>query len=270
MPDLVPVLNRTRAITTEVQDPSGTIGMLRPNFLHPPFNNLAFRRALLGAFDQAEMMQAVVGDNPALYHVPTGFFCPGTPMASDAGLDRLRPQDPAKVKAAIAASGYANEPVLLMVPTDYQHMRQTGEVAADAMRRVGVNVDYFATDWATMLARRNNRGPVSAGGWSAFITSWTGSDWLNPSTHVSLRGQGDAGYAGWFTDPKLEEQYQAWFEAPDEAGRKAVCVAMQEEAVAQVPYYPLGQFSQSTAYRGLKGVLKGGFPSFWNVQRDGA
>ena len=265
VPDLVPLLKRNRAITTEAADASGTIGMLRPNFLHPPFNNLPFRRALLGAFNQADLMQAVVGDNPDLYHVPTGFFCPGTPMASDAGLDQLAPQDPAKVKAAIAASGYANEPVLLMVPSDYQHMRQMGEVVADAMRRVGVNVDYFATDWATMLARRNNRGPVSAGGWSAFITSWTGSDWLNPSTHVSLRGQGDTGYAGWFTDPKLEEQYQAWFDAPDEVGRHAVCVAMQEEAVAQVPYYPLGQFAQGTAYRGIKGVLKGGFPVFWNV-----
>ena len=266
VPDLIPSLARTRGITTEVLDSSGAIGMLRPNFLHPPFNNAAFRRALRGAFNQAEFMQAVVGDDPALYHVPTGFFTPGTPMASGAGLDQLAPQDPAAVRAAIAASGYTGEPVLLMVPTDYQSMRQMGEVAADAMRRVGVTVDFAALDWGSMLARRNNRGPVGAGGWSAFITSWTGSDWLNPATHVSLRGQGEAGYAGWFTDPVLEAQYQAWFDAPDEATRQAVCVAMQREAVAEVPYYPLGQFSQGTAYRGIAGVLKGGFPTFWNVR----
>jgi len=265
LPDLVPMLKRTREITTEVLDASGTLGMLRPNFLHAPFNNKAFRRALLGAFDQTTMMQAVVGDT-GQYHVPCGYFCPGTPMASEAGLEALAPQDIGTVRAAIAASGYANEPVLLMVPTDYQSMRQLGEVAGDAMRRVGVNVDFVATDWATMLARRNNRGEVSAGGWSAFITTWTGSDWLNPATHVSLRGQGEAGYAGWFTDPALEAQYQAWFDAPDEAGRRAVCADMQREALAEVPYYPLGQFTQGTAYRGLTGVLKGGFPSFWNVR----
>ena len=39
---------------------------------------------------KASMMQAVVGPaETSLYHVPLGFFAPGTPMASDAGMGVL-------------------------------------------------------------------------------------------------------------------------------------------------------------------------------------
>ena len=70
--------------------------MVRQNHTQPPFDNPAIRRALWAALDQTSMMQAVVGPaETSLYHVPLGFFAPGTPMASDAGLEVLAgPPDP--------------------------------------------------------------------------------------------------------------------------------------------------------------------------------
>jgi len=41
------------------------LGILRFNHLHPPFNNVAVRRALLGAVDQAEAMTAVAAPIPS-------------------------------------------------------------------------------------------------------------------------------------------------------------------------------------------------------------
>jgi len=264
-PDLVPLLARSRGVTLGVLDPSGTIGMMRPNHLQPPFDNPRIRRAVMAGIDQTDFMQAIVGD-PARYTVPVGMFTPGTPMASDAGLDVLRgKRDLPAVAREIKAAGYAGETVALIIPTDYVHMKLMGEVFADMLRRVGMNVDPVATDWATMLARRNNRGPVDKGGWSGFITSWTGSDWLSPATHISLRGNGS--YPGWSTSPRTEALYQAWFDVPDLPGRQAVCRDMQVACMDDVPYYPLGQFSQTTAHRGLTGVLKG-FATFWNVRPD--
>ena len=266
-PDLRALLKRDKAITVEVLDPSGAIGMMRPNQLQPPFDNPAIRRALLMALDQTSEMQAVVGDDPSQYTIPTGVFTPGTPMASEAGLDVLRPpRNVAAATAALKAAGYGGEPVVLLVPTDYQSMQLMGEVFADTMRKVGMNVDLVATDWATMLQRRTNKGPTEKGGWSGFITSWTGSDWLNPATHISLRGNGEAGYPGWNTSPKREALIQTWFDAPDLAARQAICRDIQTECMQDVPFYPLGQFAQNTAYRGITGVLKG-FPTFWNVRQ---
>ena len=169
------------------------------------------------------------------------------------------------MKRDILAAGYKGEKVVLLVPTDYVTIKALGDVAADMLRRIGINVDYIATDWGSMLQRRNNRGPVDSGGWSLFATSWTGTDWLNPATHVGIRGNGAAGYAGWYESARLEELYNSWFDAPDLDGRQAVCRDIQRACMEEVPYYPLGQFKQQTATRGVRG-LQPGFIKFWGVQ----
>jgi peptide/nickel transport system substrate-binding protein len=264
--DLKPMLARNRGITMRVLEDTGTIGMLRPNHTQAPFNNPAIRRAVMRAVDQAAYMQAIVGDDAASYRVPTGIFCPGTPMATDVALDALRgPRDIAAVKRELAAAGYKGEKVVLLVPTDYVTIKALGDVGADMLQRIGMNVDYIATDWGTMLQRRNNRGPVETGGWSMFASSWTGTDLLNPATHIAVRGNGAAGYAGWNESERLESLREAWFDAPDLAAQQAVCRDIQRTAMEEVPYFPLGTFLQNTAYRGMRDV-QDGFTKFWGVR----
>lgn len=61
----------------------------------------------------------------------------------------------------------------------------------------------------------------------------------------------------------------AFFDAPDQAAQKAIADRVQQQAFIDVPFMPLGAFFQPTAYRrNLVGVLDG-FPTFWNVRRDG-
>jgi peptide/nickel transport system substrate-binding protein len=268
--DLLPMLKKQSAIKIDVLDATGQNQMMRPNHLQPPFNNPAIRRALLWGFDQAEFMQAIVGNDPSMYHTPLGSFALGTPMASSAGLEPMAgPRDMAKVKEMVKAAGYAGEKLVLIVPTDYVTLKALGDVAADTMGRMGLNVDYIATDWGTMLQRRNKKDPVEQGGWSAFVTGWAGTDHLNPAGHIALRGNGDApsAWPGWCVSPQLEALRNAWFDAPDLAAQRAVCAEMQRQAMTDVPYVPLGQYIQPTAYRGgLTGVLHG-FATFWNVRR---
>jgi peptide/nickel transport system substrate-binding protein len=268
--DQIPLMRRDRNVRVEVKDRTGFVPMMQVNHLQAPFNNPAIRRALWGAVDQTACMQAVVGPSEtSLYNVPLGFFCPGTPMASDAGLDVLKgPRDLARVKRDIAAAGYKGETVLLMVPSNAQVLMTQGAVMEDMLRQVGFNVETYAVEFNAMLQRRNRRGPVSDGGWSAFVTNWVGADWLNPGTHFALRGAGEAGYAGWATIPKIEELRNAWFEAPDEAAQAAICRDLQLEAMKEVPFYPLGQYLQPTAFRAnLTGILPG-FSTFWNLRRS--
>ncbi len=87
--DLLPLLRKSRGSKVAVQDPTGQIAIVRMNQLQPPFDNPAIRRALLGAVDQTDFMHAVVGTDPALWHDQVGVFCPGTPLASEAGMDVL-------------------------------------------------------------------------------------------------------------------------------------------------------------------------------------
>ncbi|HEX3951950.1 MAG TPA: ABC transporter substrate-binding protein [Stellaceae bacterium] len=265
--DMLPILRQTPEITLTVLDPTGSVGMMGVNHLQPPFDNPAIRRALFGAIDQRDFQEAIVGNDPSLYHLPLGFFCPNTPMASDAGLEPLLgKRDFDRVKAEIKAAGYAGEKVLIMVTSDIPSLKALGDIAADMMRKAGLNVDYYALDWGTMLARRNRKEPVDKGGWSAFVTGWAGLDWLNPAVHIAIRGSGEAGYPGWTTSPRIEQLREDWFHAPDLKAQQAICADMQRQAMIDVPYYPLGQHFQPTAFRkSITGVLNG-FPIFWNVR----
>ena len=263
------LLRRHRNLRLRVLDPTGYVSMLRVNHLTPPFDNPAIRRALWGAIDQTACMHALVGPaETGLFHLPLGFFCPATPMASEAGLEPLQgPRDMGAVQRALRDAGYRGETVLLMIPNNSSALNLQGEVMADTLKRAGMNVEIYSVEFNAMLQRRLRRGPVSDGGWSAFVTNWSGSDWLNPAGHVAIRGNGEAGYAGWATMPRIETLRDAWFAAPDEAAQAAICRDIQVEAMREVPYYPLGQVMQPTVHRSsLTGVLDG-FSTFWNVRR---
>ncbi|MDB5416308.1 MAG: Peptide/nickel transport system substrate-binding protein, partial [Rubritepida sp.] len=168
--DLLPLLRRNRQIRIEVTNPTGALDMMRPNHLQAPFNNPGIRRAMFHAVDQTALMQAIVGTDAAMYHVPHGMFCPDTPMATEDGLEPLRgPRDPAKAREMVRAAGYAGEKVVMLVATDYAQFKAIGDVMADTLSRIGMNVDYVATDWGTMLQRRNNKNPAEQGGWSCLF-----------------------------------------------------------------------------------------------------
>ncbi len=267
LPDLLPMLRRTQGISVVNPNPAGQIPVLRMNQLHPLFDNPAIRRALLSAVDQMDFLTAVVGEDPALKHVPAGFFTPGTAMASDAGLDALhrKPDVPAAAKA-IRDAGYRGEPVVLLAPTDFPILKALADVGADLMRRVGLKVDYQAMDWGSVVQRRANKAPPNAGGWSVFHTFWDGADMLTPATNVMLRGNGAAAALGWPSSPAIEALRDQWLATADESEQKRLAAELQARAFVDVPYVPLGQDFVTTAYRGVTGVLEG-FAMFWGVRR---
>ena len=101
-----------------------------------------------------------------------------------------------------------------------------------------------------------------------FFTFWSGLDTANPGVHQALRGTGERAWFGWPTMPRLEEQRDRWFDAPDMAAQQRLARQIQAEALREAPFIPLGQYFQATAYRrGISGILKG-LPLFWNVQRN--
>jgi len=266
--DLLPLLGRNRNIVVEQYDPTGLLGLLRFNHLHPPFDNLGVRRALLGAVQQSDYMSAVIGTDSSLWRDKVGFFPPGTPMASEVGLEALTaPRDMDKVKRDLAAAGYKGEKVVVIAASDFPTLNALAQVGRDMLTRAGMNVDYVSTDWGSVVQRRANREAPERGGWSVFFTFFAGLDFFSPASHLGLRGNGPNAWFGWPTMPKLEELRTAWLEAPDQAAQQKLAAEIQAQAFQDVPYLPVGQYFQPWSYRrGINGVLKG-LPMFWNVQR---
>ena len=263
--DLLPVLMAEEDIAIRVLDPRGYACMMRVNHLQPPFDNPAIRRALLGAIDQVSFMTAVAGSDPAYQTTPIGFFAPGTPMASDVGLDVFKtPRDMSKVQADLKAAGYNGEKVVLLVPANSAAQKPLGDVAADMLRRAGMNVQYTALDFATVLQRQLKKEPVDQGGWNAAVGNWQGIDWLNPAGNTNLRGEGAV--AGWYKSEKMGALRAQWLAAADLADQQRICRDIQALAFEEIPYYPIGLYRQPTAYRkSITGILDG-TAVFWNVR----
>lgn len=266
--DLAPTLSRQPKLTVEDLSPTGLMATLRFNHLIPPFNNPALRRALLGAINQGDYMTGMVGTDPASWRDKVGFFCPGTPLANQAGLEALTgPRDLGATRRAIESAGYQGEKVVVLTPTDIASARALAEITADLLRKVGMNVEAPTMDWASLVQRRVKTDPVEQGGWNIFHTSWAGLDMINPAGHVFLRGNGKAAAPGWPDSPRIEELRNAWFAAPDTTSQLALAEQIQVQAFADLPYIPLGQYFVRTAYQAnLTGVLKGN-PVFWNIRR---
>jgi peptide/nickel transport system substrate-binding protein len=265
--DLLPVLRGSRDIAIEVVNSAGALGVLRFNHLHPPFDNPAIRRAIFPAIEQSAFMAAALGEDQALWQVPAGVFTPGTPLATDAGLEVLTgPRDPEAAKLALAAAGYRNRKVVILSPSDFPTLSALAKVAADTLRRIGMNVDLQAMDWGTLVRRRASKEPPEHGGWNIFCTTWEGLDVAVPGSHQPLRG--DAGWIGWSTSQRREALRETWFEADNLAAAKRVADELQMLVWEEVPFVPLGLLRPPMAYRrSLNGLVTGGPPLFWGVRR---
>ncbi len=267
--DLLPLLKKQSRLKIETVNPTGTIATMRFNHLTPPFNNAALRRAILGGVDQSDYMIGAVGTDETLWRDKVGIFCPDTPLANDAGMEVLTSKrDLAKVKRDVAASGYKGEKVVVLLPSDIPWSKAAAEITTDWLRKVGVNAEEQAMDWATLVQRRAKTEPVEQGGWSIFHTGWSGLDMINPAGHVFLRGNGKAATVGWPSSPRIEELRDAWFKAPNLAAQKALAEKLQLQAFDDVPYIPLGQYFIPTAYQANLGGMLQGSPVFWNIRRS--
>ena len=266
LPDLVPVLDRDRNTKTQIYDPNGFLGFLRFNHLHKPFDDVRVRRAIRDAIVQPDFMASVAleGDWQECHAMfPCGL--PGVvefPPAprGEAAMDRAR--------AALREAGYDGEPIVHSAPSDFNAVTQQGRLTVELMRRLGVNVQAVESDWASTLARRNNRNPPAQGGWNLHNTNAPAATIANPAVSFAIRMNGQAAWPGWPTDAAVEEQVTAWIMATDTEAQDTAMRRLQELAWDAVPFAPTGLFRLRTGLRReITDVLQGPNPFVWNLKR---
>jgi peptide/nickel transport system substrate-binding protein len=266
-PDLGPLLARARDVRREVTDPNGRLAVMRMNCLHPPFDNVAVRRAVRLSVLQEDYMRASRGDERADWDITRSLWPRGTPYHNDEGT-ALMPGDLDRARAALREAGYANQRVVIINPTDFPDIGPLGQVSADRLKRIGMNIDLAESDWGTVVQRRNNRESVDRGGWSMLHTTGGATAWANPALSFLVRGQGLAGWFGWWSSPRAEELAEAWLFSTDPERQKALAGELGRHALEDAAFLPLGQFRIRTAFRrDLTGMLEGSSPYPWNLRR---
>ncbi len=267
--DLIPILKKNKNINVDIADPLGNIGAFRMNHLHPPFNNVKIRRAILAAMSQEDYMRALIGDDNNLWKTLPGFFTPDTPLYNEEGGEILKgPRNFEYAKQLLAEGGYKGEPVTCVVAQDQSITKAFGDVTADLLKKLGMNVDFVATDWGTLGARRAQKTPPGQGGWSMFHTWHAGADCINPAAYTAVRANGDKAFFGWPNVPEVEQEVTNWFDAKTLDDEKTVMKRLNKAALDNVVYAPVGFFKSYQAWRkNVTGVTKGPLPFFWNVAK---
>jgi len=270
LPDLLPMLRKANGVTVGAIDIYGTFGQLRPNALYGATANPGVRRAMLAAVDQVEVMTAVMGGDKSLYRAPVGMFIPGTPSASDAGMDAVRKRHSvAEIKQMLKDAGYNGERIVFLHPTDQTFYDAMSSVVVAAFRQVGLNIDEQSVDWGTVVQRRTSREPLDKGGWSMFPLGAPAAEYRDPVFATNIRGNGKDAWFGWPTDEKIEEMRTAWMDTTSPAEQMKLSEQIQVRAFEQVPYIPLGQYLPPSAWRNsLSQPLKGAVPVFWGVSKS--
>ena len=267
--DLVPILRSNKNVVVDIADPLGNVGSFRMNHLYPPFNDVRARRAILMAMSQEDYMRALVGDDESLWKPLPGFFTPGTPLYTEAGGEILKgPRDLDAAKKLLAESGYAGEPITCLVAQDQPITKTQGDVTADLLKRLGMNVDFAAIDWGTVGARRAQKTPPGQGGWHMFHTWHADADCISPAAYNAVRANGDKAWFGWPNSPEVEAGVTAWFDAKDLAEERAAMASLNKTALDLVVFAPTGFFLSYQAWRkNVTGVVKGPLPFFWSVAK---
>ncbi len=262
--DFVPRLEKNPHLTVFVANPRGIQGWLRPNHLHPPFDNKKARQALLWLVTQEMVLQGAIGQPKYYRTCPAYFMCGGMPYESAAGAS-AKP-DVNRARQLLKQGGYDGRPVVLMDPTDFPSFHGATLVIRELLSQAGVNVDLQAMDWSTLISRRAKKESPKQGGWNLFVTSWISADVMTPAVNAGLVGACDRAWFGWYCSEQTEKLRSDWVRATDPARRKQLAEEIQKLAYDEVPYVLLGQWIQPIIHRKtVHGTLQFVVPVFWNI-----
>ena len=126
-----------------------------------------------------------------------------------------------------------------------------------------MNIDQQDMDAGSWFRRRVNQAPPDKGGYNMFCTLIDRS-----LPNVAIRADGKEPINGWANSPRIEELRAAWLDTADLEQQKRICVDLQKQLWTDVPFIPLGEYWQATAYRkDLTDVLPGCFATFYGVRR---
>src|SRR6185312_6174648 len=158
-PDLIPLLSRNKDITVKNIDPLGSMGMIRFNFLYPPFNNEKMRQALMWVVNQQDYVIGIAG-NAKNGHPCYSYFTCGTPLASEVGAEPLKgKRNLERAKELVKESGYKGEKVVIIDATDQPIVHSQSLLTLENLKKIGVNAEIQAGDWGTLITRRAVKEP---------------------------------------------------------------------------------------------------------------
>jgi peptide/nickel transport system substrate-binding protein len=254
-------------VTVAPNDPLGYQLFMVLNHLHPPFDKVEARRALMTAVRQSDFMIATAGDRIPWRECAAVFGCDADEPAQHDTLG-WPAYDPAKGAEMLRAAGYDGRPIVVMDPADNAVLHPGALLTADALRRIGANVDLQAMDWSALVQKRASKEPPARGGWNVFVTNATITGISNPLLNTFAR-HCDEAWFGWPCNPRVGELIRAWTFETESAARNRILKDLERLHIEHATLIALGQYRSVIAHRtALQGMLPGPALFYWNLEKQ--
>ncbi|MBM3534860.1 MAG: ABC transporter substrate-binding protein [Alphaproteobacteria bacterium] len=243
-------------------------GGLRPNFLHPPFNNVKARQALALMVDQRTYAQAAYGEE-RWWKVCFGMYMCRGPFATEVGSDAYRKQDIDKAKQLLKEAGYNGEPIVLIGASDLPALNALTLVTAENLKKIGMNVDLKLSDWGSVVTRRSKKEAPADGGWHIFHTTFGGATGASPLTSLPTVTTCDKSWFGWACDQQAEDIRQKFLRETDSEKQKELVDALHKRLWEVLPFIPLAEYVQPWPHRkSITGLLKAPLFVYWSLEKS--
>ena len=136
--DFIPKIEQNPDLQTFLIDPHGMQGWLRPNCLHPPFDNRKARQALLYMMDQVTYLAYAIGQSEYYRPCYSVFAC-GGPYTTKIGAAPMTEHDLTKARQLVQESGYDGRPIVVLQPTDRPDMNAAAVVTRQRLERLSAS-----------------------------------------------------------------------------------------------------------------------------------
>ncbi len=266
--DMVPVVERNKDIVVEVVSPLPAYGVLRPNHLFPPFNNVKARQALALMVNQRDYLQAGFGDEKWWQECRSYFVC-GAPYGVTVGAEAYDKPDMARAKQLLAEAGYKGEKIVIIATNEIPSLGAMAQVTAGKLKELGVNVDLQRSDWGGVVTRRSKKDDPYQGGWHIFHTTAGGTSMHHPLTNFAVNTAcGGGNWFGWPCDEEADRLRNRFLLATEEASKKQAVEALHKRLWEVQPFALTGQYYGPTFWRkNVTGVLKANQVVWWNIDK---
>lgn len=134
--------------------PMNVVQLLAVNNARPALSDLRIRQAIAMAINRDQIIIGAAWGQAEKLH--TG-LSPAMPEFYNTDTADLLPYDPARAQALLSEAGYSNLELTMTLPSAYPLHVQTGEIIADQLRRIGINVKIEIVEWGTWLEKVYNQ-----------------------------------------------------------------------------------------------------------------
>lgn len=224
--DLVARVPAEIALTVEddprfrtIAGPQNLVQLLAINNEREPFSDLRVRQAIAHALDRAAIIEGTMFG----YGIPIGsHLTPASPYYID--LTGLYPYDPEQARALLTEAGYPDGfAATLTLPQIYEIHVRTGEIIADQLSRVGIDLRIELVEWGQWLSR-----VYSQADYDLTVIGHIGK--LDPGAMLSSYGLSKERYyfRRGYDDPLLNSLLEEGRRTVDEAHRAEIYAQAQE------------------------------------------